>query len=46
MAIRGHQSGQDVAAFAAGFGTPAAASIALGSSSLSLLGGLLLLIGP
>ncbi len=43
MAIRDDQRGQDRAAFAAGFGAPA---ISLGSSRGSLLGGLLLLIGP
>ena len=47
MAIRGDQRGQDMAAFAAGLDVPAAAAISLGSSSLAiLLGGLLLLIGP
>jgi hypothetical protein len=44
MTIRGDQRGQDMAAFAAGLGVPAAA-ISLGSSSLALIGGLLL-IGP
>jgi hypothetical protein len=43
MAIRGGQYGQDMAAFAAGFGAPAAAAISLGSSLISEL---LLLIGP
>lgn len=47
MTIRGDQHGQDKAAFAAGFGVPAAADISLGSSrGCPLLGGLLLLIGP
>ena len=43
MAIRGDQSGQDMAAFAAGFDASATATISLGSS---LIGELLLLIGP
>lgn len=47
MTIRGDRSGQDMAAFAAGFDASAATSISLGSSlSRQLLGGLLLLIGP
>lgn len=45
MTIRGDQRGQDMAAFAASLGVPAAAVISLGSSSLALIGGLLL-IGP
>ena len=44
MAIRNDQSGQDMAAFADVF--DASAAISLGSSRGSLLGGLLLLIGP
>lgn len=46
MTIRGDRNGQDMAAFAAGFGASAATGISLGSSRGSLLGGLLLLIGP
>ena len=49
MTIRGDQRGQDMAAFAAGLGVPAAASVSLGSSRAmndAILGGLLLLIGP
>jgi hypothetical protein len=45
MTIRGDRRGQDMVAFAAGLGASAAATVALGSSSLALLGGLLL-IGP
>ncbi len=46
MSIRIDMRGQDKAAFAAGFGASAAATVSLGSSSRALLGGLLLLIGP
>ena len=46
MTIRGDQRGQDKAAFAVGSVAPEAATILLGSSQGSLLGGLLLLIGP